>query len=91
MLTLNTIDPDRVYGPVITSKIYPANQNAERTFEFAVTIVKSLSITLFDKAVSRGERNKLGELLHGHHIVERLAGSSIETSLDSHEVFDRVF
>jgi hypothetical protein len=41
----------------------------------------------FGQAVSTGQRNELGEFLHRHHIAERFAWSSVETSLDSQEVF----
>jgi hypothetical protein len=37
-------------------------------------------------AFSSGERNELGEFLHGHHIVERLAWSSVEAALDLSKV-----
>jgi putative transposase len=39
-------------------------------------------------AESRSHRNELGKLLHGHHITEGCTRSSVEASLNLHEVFD---
>jgi DNA-directed RNA polymerase specialized sigma24 family protein len=40
-------------------------------------------VVAFSAAASRGERNKLGEFLYGHHILKRRPRSSVEASLDS--------
>jgi excisionase family DNA binding protein len=42
-------------------------------------------------ADSTGQRNKFGEFLHGHHIVERLAGSPVETSQNQSMEDDHFF
>ena len=43
---------------------------------------------MIQRAGSTGQRNKFGEFLHRHHIVEGLAGSSVEAALNSHKVLD---
>ena len=53
----------------------------------ALLLALALSKLRFSSgAVSTGQRNKLGEFLNRHHIVERLAGTSVEASLNPREV-----
>ena len=43
---------------------------------------------IVNRADSTGQRNKLGEFLNWHHIVERLSRPSVKAPLNSHQVVD---
>ena len=80
------------FGPSLQTLIadmFATNLAADRTSLPAPQVGVDLAVFVFDcfdSATSRGERNKLSEFLHRHHIVKCRSWSSVEASLDALQI-----